>query len=243
VAHYHGCLEWDGGLADLLSEVERFSLDEYAPALLRGGRLSQDEREALAEKIAGYTGLSADFVLRCNNRVALGRFAAELLRHKRRQVGRLDARFVGMGTDAAKETLELDPSLHHIVGPFAAAFHHHLRHELGVEHDETYEFLNMDVHPWTFDGCENRYLDVGERLLRAMNCNPHLTIFVGSGLYDLATPYFAADHTVARIGQEPEVFGRFVVETYEAGHMMYLHEPSLAKLRGDLVRFYDAGSV
>jgi carboxypeptidase C (cathepsin A) len=29
---------------------------------------------------------------------------------------------------------------------------------------------------------------------------------------------------------------------YEAGHMMYIHEPSLEKLKADLARFYETAA-
>ena len=59
-----------------------------------------------------------------------------------------------------------------------------------------------------------------------------------SGYYDLATPYFATDYTVDHMQLDPALRGNLVTEYYEAGHMMYIHEPSAEALAADLSSFY-----
>ncbi|MFT4624334.1 MAG: carboxypeptidase C (cathepsin A) [Myxococcota bacterium] len=237
-AHYHGLIT--GDLPALLAEVETFALDTYLPALVRGGRLAPAERRALAEQIAGYIGVSADFVERCNLRPTLMRYCKELLRDRRRTVGRLDSRFTGVDRDAGGDSIEHDPSLSFLMGPYTAAYHHHLRHSLGWEEDAAYAPLSLDVNRgWSWEPHVNQYVDVTERLRSALVANPHLEVFAGSGLYDMATPYFATDYTLAQVGWEPELADRMVHESYAAGHMMYLHPPSLDKLRADLDRWLD----
>lgn len=103
-----------------------------------------------------------------------------------------------------------------------------------------YEILTDKVHPWDYDTARNRYLDVAEPLRRAMTRNPHLRVFVGSGYYDLATPYCATEHTFSHLGLDPSLDGNVQMASYEAGHMMYVHTPSLAKLKADLSAFYGA---
>ena len=61
--------------------------------------------------------------------------------------------------------------------------------------------------------------------------NPGLRVLVANGLYDLATPFGAVESTLAGNGIPP---GRLRMTYYEAGHMMYLHDPSLAALVADL---------
>jgi len=98
-AWYHGQLEPDLQqlpLEELLREVEQFAYDRYAPALLRGQRLGTAKQEQLAEQLARYLGVSTDFVLRNNLRVDIARYCKELLRDRRRTVGRLDSRFTGV---------------------------------------------------------------------------------------------------------------------------------------------------
>ncbi|NIW37604.1 MAG: carboxypeptidase, partial [Gemmatimonadetes bacterium] len=57
-AHYHGQLppELQGReLEELLPEVEAFALDEYLPALSRGGSLEESRRREIARRVAAYS--------------------------------------------------------------------------------------------------------------------------------------------------------------------------------------------
>jgi carboxypeptidase C (cathepsin A) len=74
-------------------------------------------------------------------------------------------------------------------------------------------------------------------LARAMTMNPGMHLLVQQGWYDLATPYLAMQHDLEHLDITPEARKRIRIETYEAGHMMYLHAPSLKKYRDDLASF------
>ncbi|MCK5058147.1 MAG: peptidase S10, partial [Candidatus Aminicenantes bacterium] len=62
------------------------------------------------------------------------------------------------------------------------------------------------------------------------------------GYYDLATPYFAAEYTISHLGLAPSLAKNIVFKYYESGHMMYIHRPSLKKLRDDTLAFYQRAS-
>jgi carboxypeptidase C (cathepsin A) len=64
--------------------------------------------------------------------------------------------------------------------------------------------------------------------------NPDLRVFVGSGLYDVATTFFAAEYNVRRSTMDRS---RVVLRNYPAGHMMYVHHPSLRELARDMREF------
>jgi carboxypeptidase C (cathepsin A) len=129
------------------------------------------------------------------------------------------------------------------MGPFTSALNHYLRSELNYESDIVYEIITPRVNPWKFDNTENRYLNVAERLRRALTQNPSLRVFVACGYFDLATPYFAAHYTFDHLGMDPEIRQRISFGHYEAGHMMYIHGPSRAQLRKDARDFYAASQV
>jgi carboxypeptidase C (cathepsin A) len=74
-------------------------------------------------------------------------------------------------------------------------------------------------------------------LRHAICANSHLKVHVANGYYDLATPYFATRYTFNRLGLEPELRGNVSMSYYEAGHMMYVHMPSLKKLKEELAKF------
>lgn len=246
-AWYHGRLEaglqGDGSpaaLRALLDRAEAFALGDYARALLLGTRLPAEERARVAAELARLTGVGAEFVERAGLRLRLDRFLKELRRDEGRTVGRLDSRYTGIDRDAAGESFEYDPSYAAIQGPYSAALNSYVREQLGYANDLPYEILTDRVHPWDYDTARNRYLDVAEPLRQAMSKNPHLRVFVANGYYDMATPYFATEHTFSHLGLDPSLDANIRMGHYPAGHMMYVHEPSLAALKEDLAAFYAA---
>lgn len=244
-AWYHGRLapdlQGDGSPAALrraLDAAEAFALGDYARALLLGARLPAEERGRVAAALSRLTGLSEAFVSRADLRVSIGRFVKELRREEGRTVGRLDSRYTGLDRDAAGESFEYDPSYAAIQGPYTATLNHYLRTELAFESDLPYEIFTDKVRPWRFDTAENRSLDVAEPLRQAMTKNPHLQVLVANGYYDLATPYFATEHTFSHLGLDPSLADHIAMRYYPAGHMMYIHGPSHAQLKADLAAFY-----
>ena len=221
-------------------EVEAFALGDYARALMLDARLSPEERASIAARVARYTGLSQDVVERSNLRILDSRFFKELLRDGRRTVGRLDSRFTGIDRDAAGESIEYDRSYANIMGPYTACLYDYLRGELNYESDLPYEIINGKVWPWSYKEHENQYVTVAESLRKAATLNPHLRVFVANGYYDLATPYFATEYTVNRLQLDETLKDHVAMRYYEAGHMMYIHLPSLAQLKADLAEFVRA---
>jgi carboxypeptidase C (cathepsin A) len=76
-----------------------------------------------------------------------------------------------------------------------------------------------------------------EALAAAMRANPHMRVHVDCGYHDLATPYFAAEHSFAHLAIPAELAANISFSYYEAGHMMYLHEPSRRAQAGELAAF------
>ncbi len=236
-AWYHGKLpeELAGDLRATLDEVEAFALGEYASALLQGDSLAPEARRRIAARLARYTGLAVDYVELSNLRIMNFRFVKELLRPEGKTVGRLDSRFTGRDLDAAGEFFEFDPSLSATDVGYSTLINDYLRRTLGYESDLVYERLNLEVNfAWSFEGFENRYLDVSETLRGAMTRNPHLRVLLACGYYDLGTPYFDSVYTVAHLGLPEELRGNIGITYYEAGHMMYIREADHAKLRRDV---------
>ncbi len=236
-AWYHRKLRTRKPLQTLLKEVEKFALGEYAAGLLKGDQLTRRERTALVEKLAHYTGLSPAFIERSNLRINDQHFFKELLRDRGRTIGRLDSRFLGIDRLGVTEHHEYDPLLTNVLGPYAAAFYDYVRSELKFESDLPYEILNDKVWPWSYAEFENRYVDVGETLRQAMTYNPHLKVFVANGYFDLGTPYFATEYTFNHLGLDPSLRDHVSMGYYEAGHMMYIHLPSLEAIKRDLAEF------
>ncbi|HEX7005232.1 MAG TPA: peptidase S10 [Trueperaceae bacterium] len=239
-AHYHGKLddELQGlPLRELLDRVETFVRERYWPALFQGASLPEGERRALADQVARFSGLSSEFVEANDLRVEIFRFTKELLRGERRTVGRLDSRYTGIDRDAGGEHFEYDPAYAAFQGTYTAALNHYLRSDLDYSSDLPYEIIADLWQTWSYKEFENRYVNVGETLRKAMSINPQLRVHVASGYFDLATPHFATDYTFAHLGLDPTLRENLEFSYYEAGHMMYVHRQSLAELKERLARF------
>ncbi len=224
-------------LADVLAQVEAFVMGAFALALLQGTALPAEQRSAIAGKLARYTGLSQDYVERSDLRIDIFRFVKELLRKQRRTVGRLDSRYTGIDRDAAGEHFEFDPSYAAIQGAYTACFNDYVRGDLQFESDLPYEVLKGLYQTWSYKEFENQYVSVAETLRKAISMNPHLRVHVANGYYDLATPYFATTYTFNHLGLDPSLLDNIGMSFYEAGHMMYVHQPSLRKLKAELASF------
>ena len=238
-AWYHKALRVRRPLQKLLEEVQAFAVEEYAPALLKGDALPRHERQNILEKLARYTGLTEDYLERSNLRVPDFRFFKELLRARGRTVGRLDSRFLGIDANTLGEGTQNDPSYTNIMGPYTAGFYDYVRRELNFEKDIPYEILNGQVWPWSYAQHENQFVSVAETLRQAMSINPHLKVFVANGYYDLATPYFATEYVFNHLGLDESLRGNVSMGYYEAGHMMYIHQPALEALKRDLAEFIE----
>jgi carboxypeptidase C (cathepsin A) len=243
-AWYHKKLppELEGDLEKTLREVEDFAMHDYAQALLEGDALPAARRQTIAEKVARYTGLSVDYVLRSNLRVGIERFCKELLRSEGKTIGRLDSRFTGSDLDAVGEFPEYDPADVAVDAPYVAMLNDYLRRELGYKEDRLYD-RQAEVFPWSTEGFQFRYPYLGEALREAMVKNPDLKVLVASGHFDFATPYFDAVFTARHLGLPEALRGNMKLTTYDAGHMMYIRRADHQKLKKEIAELIREGAA
>jgi len=239
-AWYHKKLAPDlqsKSVQQIASEAESWASNEYTQALGKGDRLTAQERQDAVAKLSRYTGLSPQFVDNANLRVSLSLFRKELLRDQKRSIGRLDSRFKGFDSNLASDSTDYDASEAAIRPPYTATFNNYVRTELGYKNDLEYYILGGGIwSPWNW-GTNNNYVDTSVALRTALAKNPYLKIFVAMGYYDMATPYYAADYTVHHISLDPMLMRNFSTGYYEAGHMMYIDEKSLVRMRADISKF------
>lgn len=236
VAHYHG--KHPGrSLEEVVAEARAYAEKDYPWALSRGRRLTGEQRAEHVATVARLTGLDPAWVDRADLRIEHLRFFSQLLRDEGSVVGRLDSRFTGPVAAGNAETMDADPSHDAISGPYAAAFNHFVRAHLDYRSDLHYEQISGRVHPWSYADFEGRAVDVTPRLSRAMRANPHLQVHVAYGWYDGATPFFAAEEVLHHLDIPEEAYQRIEHKYYEAGHMMYVHEPSRVQQSADLADF------
>jgi len=249
-AWYHKVLkDRPDNLNPFLDEARKYAQTEYADALMKGSKLSDAEKAACAKKISRFTGLGEDYLIKANLRVNLPQFMKELQRGRGLTTGRLDARFSGWSYNLLGEFAEYDPQDTSITGPFTAVFNHYVRDELKFGQDKVYRTGSDEANnnwDWKHRGGENFGFpgspNVEGDLIQAMLTNPHLQIEVENGIYDLATPFYATEYTMEHLGLPDKLQKNIHLQYYDAGHMMYLRDEDLAKLKGNIASFIDAAS-
>jgi carboxypeptidase C (cathepsin A) len=229
-----------------LDDARRFASNEYATALMKGSKLSSTEAADIAEKLAGFTGLGEDYLIKANLRVVLPQFQAELQRSRGLTIGRFDARYVGETYDLLTQYSEFDPSFSGILGAFTAAFNSYVRNDLKFGDDKTYKVLPMEPYmawDWKQNSGQGSYFpgapNVEGDLIRTLIENPHLQVQVENGVFDMATPFFATEYTMDHLLLPESAMERIHMNYYDSGHMMYLNEEDLSELKSNIDGFID----
>lgn len=242
-AWYHTAEQERGPtLTEALDDAEEWVLDRYIERLARGNSLSGKERRQLAEEMAARTGLTPDYILKNNLRVSDSRYRKELLRSTERILGRMDSRITGPGSDAAADSSRDDPSLEMLIGLFSSAANSYIRNALEFQSDLPYRYLNYQAgKAWDWSSAlpgGQGYVDVSRTLGDTLRTNGHLKVFIASGYYDFATPYFSAKYTVRHLALDEQLQNNIITRQYPAGHMMYIDSVCLKQLTEDVRQFY-----
>jgi carboxypeptidase C (cathepsin A) len=244
VAAYHHKITVTTDLPTLLARVRTFAQGPFASALAKGAALSASERAAIAGELHADTGLPLDYLVRSNVRVEPERFEKELLSDRNETVGRYDGRFEAYDLDPISDSADTDPSSDAVFGAFTAGFNRYIRDELHYRTDANYVFLSGDVNrQWQWhhgDGGSPAAVNVIGDLRDVMTANPYLRIYSANGIYDLATPFFATEYSLAHSGLDPALQAHITYGYYPSGHMIYLNPVAHAALKADLARFYTA---
>lgn len=239
-AYYHNQLpDKPADLETFLAEAREFAATEYLTALFRGDSLPEAETAAVAAKLHRFTGLSEPYLRRSRLRVPVDRFLKELLRDRGETLAIHDTRFRGKDPDEAGEFVAWDPFMFGIAGPFVTAINSFLTDELKVDMGESYEvFAERAGGSWKRPAGQQSafagFLNTTSYLAQAAAANQDFRIFVASGYHDLTTTFFGVEHTFDHSGIARD---RITLRNYFGGHMMYLHEPSLAALSADIRAF------
>lgn len=247
-AWYHNRVADKGAsLEAFLDDVRAFTANEYATALFMGDQLSAEDHTEIAQQLADYTGLSIDYWKKADLRVTNREFFQELLRDVGETVGRLDGRFTGVNEDLLAQNAFTDPQSDAISGPYIAAFKDYLYNELGAPRDWTYMTSTggRDNFKWDWRHRGNIAwnaqvaISTLPDMTSAMKRDPNLKILILNGYYDLATVFYGVEYSINHMGLSPELKDNIIMEYYEAGHMMYTHEPSIIKFKADVDRFIE----
>ena len=246
--YHHKVPGTPGELAPFLAEVEKFALGDYAAALAAGSSLSPEQRNAIAEKLHDYTGLSVEYILKADLRINGGKFEQNLPGGDT-ITGRLDSRFTGPAFDPLSEAAEYDPQSAAISSAYVSAFNDYVRKDLKFGEDKRFRLYADDIKTWIMDhqppfsqNPEPRSLNVIPDLSIAMKYNPKLKIQLNAGYYDLATPFFEGIYEMQHLQLPQKLQDNIEFHYYESGHMVYAREESLKQLHANVAHFISANS-
>ena len=221
-------------LLDVLPLSEEYAINKLIPAIAKGGFISNEERDKIAEKMSFYSGIRKKVILQHNLDLPKDYFWKELLRDKNGYtVGRLDSRYKGLDKRIAGENPDYNSEITSWLHSFTPAINYYIREHLNFRTDVTYNVFGP-VRPW-----DNRNDNVREGLRQAMAQNPYLKVLIQSGYYDGATTYFNAKYTMWQTDPSGRMKDRFYFKGYRSGHMMYLRNEDLKKSNDDLREFIE----
>ncbi len=209
-------------LMDVLAESEAFTVNEFIPALSRGGFLEEAKKKQIAASVSRYSGLSERTIMQHNLAVPTQYFWKDLLREKGFTVGRLDSRYLGIDKQQAGSSPDYNSELTSWLHSFTPAINYYLRDVLKYKTDLQYNMFGP-VRPW-----DNSNDNTGENLRLAMAENPYMHVMIQSGYYDGATTYFDAKYSMWQLDPSGKMKDRLRFEGYRSGHMMYLRAEDLA---------------
>jgi carboxypeptidase C (cathepsin A) len=232
-------------LENFLNDVRKFTENEYTPALFKGDQIEIADKRRLAGKLSSYTGVSADYWMKADLRVQAGEFFAELLRDEGNAVGRLDSRYKGINLDLLSQTADYDPQSLAISPAYITGFLSYFYGDLKVNKKYTYA-TTAGVRPgfkWDWNHAGNMRwntsaaINTGIDMAAAMTRDPNVKVLILNGYYDMATVFYGVEHTIHHLGLPKEIKNNIIMKYYEAGHMMYTHQPSLEKFKKDVAEF------
>lgn len=236
-AWYHGktCSEPRPGLDEVLREAEKWTIDRYMPALARGTGLSRQDRDAIAERLASFTGLPETLIKNRDLRISRHEFTNELLRNEGLALGFLDGRST---TPTRGGSFFEEPSMAMTIPPYTAAVNEYLRNTLHLNPEMPYIFFSHDANSaWNW-GSIFSGTDAAESIRHALNRNGRLKVFAAAGYFDLDVPYFATAYAMSHLGVAPGLAANVRVRFFNGGHMFYTNTETLDDFSREVADFF-----
>lgn len=232
-------------LPSFIQEVREFTENEYMPALFKGNTLTTEERNRIADKLQGYTGVTSEIWKRADLKLMAGEYFQELLRNEGKTVGRLDSRYSGINKDPMSMDSFTDPQSDAISPAYTMGFLDFFHGALNVSKELNYSTSAYSKEgfkwDWKHKGTDSWGADASVTTLpdmeNALSKDPNVKILIMNGYYDLATVFYGVEHSMAHLNIPKSASDRIIMTYYEAGHMMYTDLPSAKLFREDLKKF------
>lgn len=243
--YYKKTINGSSDLKSFLDEVRQFTEKEYAPALLRGDRLTVADKNNIAQKLSNYSGINKEYWIKANLRLTNSEFFQEFLRTNKRTIGRYDSRFSGINQDLLTQNANYDPQSSAISPAFITAFKDYLYNNLNANPELSYIIFSETRKNFKWDWSHSGNvifnaqvaLNTAQDMATALSRDPNLKVLILNGYYDIATVFYGVEHTINHLNLDSEIKDNIIMKYYEAGHMMYVHPPSMRKFKKDVAAF------
>ena len=228
----------------LIAQAQDWALHYYYPVLLKGNRLTPEERSTAIAGLARYTGLAPNIIDALNLRIDVPNFEKYLQADRGLVTGRVDGRLSGPQTTNTVEEPWYDPAMGALTPAFTAATEQYLRTGLHYHSTIPYRMYAREVAArWGSrqSGSEGAggYAQTLSGLQSTAVKNPDFRILVLAGIYDLASPFWTTEFDMDHMPM-PAAYRRNITEVrLPTGHMAYDDETGLRIMSQAVRTFYD----
>lgn len=227
--------EFRSGLTEVLAQAERWTIEEYLPALAKGNNLSSRDADRIAARLANLAGLPELFIRNRNIRIPGSEFMAELLRSEGLSLGLMDGRTTRRAMGGGFFN---DPAMATTIGPYTEALNGYMQDVLHFSAGIPYVFLSQEANSeWNWGAAFSEY-DAVKSIRQAVNRNGRLKILAAAGYFDLDIPYFATTYIMTHLGIAPERQANIKVRFFRGGHMFYTSSEVLEEFTSEIGRFF-----
>jgi carboxypeptidase C (cathepsin A) len=242
--YFHKAPNAPADLQTFLKQVQDFATGEYAHALMQGNQLPDAERQRIAQKLAGYTGLSIPYLLKSNLRIEYGAFQKELFGKEELTTGTLDTRFLGDTLDPLSKISSYDPQSAAISAAYVTAWEDYSRNRLDYRPNIQFKPEIPIYSKWDYKhqppGADDPLImlpNLLPDLASAMKQNPTMKVMVNGGYFDVSTPYFEGWQEMHHLPIPPALQSNIEYHYYQSGHMVYVRQPTLVELHDAVADF------
>ncbi len=213
--------------------AKSYAFGPYAELLLKGNRISTEEKQAAAKKLSTLTGLDESFILRNRLRITSDAFQKELLRKEEKVVSRIDGRFTGWDMKPQSNSVFFDPNLTDISVFLTQAMNEWLSEELSWKSEREYRLFSHEK--WDYCKAKNCYVNMSKDLVGLMSEDPDFRLYIAAGIYDLATPFAASLYSFDHLPIAEPLQKNITFKLFPAGHVIFLSD--LKQMSTDLRQF------
>lgn len=220
-----------------LADVEHYAETDFLLDATKGEREpAAIERRSIA--VAGYTGLDPALVRRYHGLIGNNVFLRALDRSSERVASGYDATVSILNPwPLANAAAYPDPGLEALKAPVGSAMVTIYDTRLNWRPDRAYRLESRTAaRQWDWGNGTGGTQSMSA-LRTALALDPHLTVLIAHGLFDLVTPYFATQVLLDQLPR-PGLGDRVRLVTYAGGHMFYTRDASRAAFRDEGRAFF-----